>query len=186
MQLPSNQQLFKRALGLDELEVPGQASNDKQLAEIDDLLLTGPTMDPQTYQPSATLPIDPDFDDSAAEFEAGKRWMNDPEQGQKIKRENPDGYINVRLHLLLHKQVVDQAQAQQQQQAMALKHGAPAPVDPGVQQAKQELVKDAADAIQQLDVMAHIPAAYTGGTLTAQVAAAKEILDSAVKVSANG
>ena len=186
MQLPANQQLLKMAFGLDELEVPGQASNDKQLAEIDDLLLTGPTMDPQTYQPSSTLPIDPDFDDSAAEFEAGKRWMNDPEQGQKIKRENPSGFMNVRLHLLLHKQVVDQAQAQQQQQAMALKHGAPAPVDPGVQQAKQELVKDAADAIQQLDVMAHIPAAYTGGTLTAQVAAAKEILDSAVKVSANG
>ena len=186
MQLPANQQLLKMAFGLDELEVPGQAANDKQLAEIDDLLLTGPTVDPQTGQPTSTIPIDPDFDDHAAELEAGKRWVVDPEQGQKIKRENPAGFMNVRLHLLLHKQVVDQAQAQQQQQAMALKHGAPAPVDPEAQAAKQLLVKDAADAIQQLDTIGHIPPAYTGGTVTGQVSALKEILDAGVKVSTNG
>ncbi len=189
--LPANQQLFKNATGLDELEIPGQASNDKQLAEIEQLLLTGPDM-PQTAtmpndlaqpaQPQPTIPIDPIFDDSQAEWQAGLRWVND-EAGQKAKKENPGGFLNVRLHLLQHKQVVDQQQAQQMQQQMALKHGAPSQPDPQAQAAKAELLKDASDAIKQLDVDAHIPIAYTNGKATDQVNAAKAILDAALKAS---
>jgi hypothetical protein len=182
--LPANQQLFKMATGLDDLAIPGQASNDKQLAEIEELLLEAPTVDPQTGQSAPTIPIDPVFDDNGAEWEAGKTWINDPELGQKEKRENPDGFMNVRLHLLQHKGQVDQAQAQQMQQQMALKHGATPPVDPQAQAAKAELLKDASDAIQQLDVIGHIPVAATAGNVQGQVSALKEILDSAVKVSA--
>ena len=62
-----------------------------------------------TPQMNPSVPIDPDFDDNAAELKTGTDWINSAE-GQKQKKENPQGFMNVRLHLLAHKQVL-QAQA---------------------------------------------------------------------------
>lgn len=206
--VPENQHLFKMATGLEELTIPGADSNDKQLEEIEELLKEPPvenvqavmlaatqamqqgqpfdiTKIPQTPQfYTTTIPIDPDFDDSGAEWQAGQVWVNDPEQGQKIKRENPQGFFNVRLHLLGHKQVNDAKAQQQMQQQLALKHPAQPGPDPGMEAVKQHLVGEADDALKQLDVLAHIPAPNTAGNIQGQVAAAKAITDLAAKLAA--
>lgn len=207
--LPRNMQLFKQATGLDDLEIPGQASYDKQMEEIQELLKTGPDLNQQA--PGAqewlasnrqtlanggsslpipkqigipTIPIDPDFDDSSAEWLAGVAWVNDLDAGQAAKKNNPQGFLNVCLHLLQHKAVNDQKAQQAMQQQLALKHPDVAKQqDPGAEAAKQLLLKDAADAVQGLDAIGHIAPSMTGGTVTGQVAAFKTVLESAVKAS---
>jgi hypothetical protein len=61
---------------------------------------------------SPSIQIDPQFDDHAAEFKTVKDWINDPLRGQKAKQENPQGFMNVRLHGLQHLQQLQQQMAQ--------------------------------------------------------------------------
>lgn len=105
---PDNVAEAQDLVGLEDFQVPGADSERKQLTEIAVMLKTG--------QP---LPIDPIFDDNAAEFEAGKRWVNSAD-GQKAKAANPAGFMAVRTHLMMHQQVLAQQQmaAQQAQAAM--------------------------------------------------------------------
>lgn len=141
---PKNMALAKDTLGLQDLEIPGADSYEKQMSEIKELLEQVPIPKPGVMQqyklavvaanlqgqppppqpkPEAMLDpsidIDPLFDDSTTEFGTCKDWMNSPE-GQQAKRDNPDGFMNVRLHALLHKAQMDQEQqAAQQQQLQA-------------------------------------------------------------------
>jgi hypothetical protein len=137
MALPDNQRYGKELIGLD-LVIPGEAAANKQLREIAILLQGEPIIDvndvdqtiasaaaaaavgqpPPPIDPQAALTpmtpepveVDPDFDDHEYEWEAGLAWVNSPD-GQKAKVDNPQGFENVRLHLLEHKQYM---QAQQQ------------------------------------------------------------------------
>jgi hypothetical protein len=56
--------------------------------------------------------IDPDVDDNAAEAATCKRYLNS-QDGQDLKRENPQAYEAIKQHMMQHKQVVQQQQAQQ-------------------------------------------------------------------------
>jgi hypothetical protein len=140
MSQPKNLALAKDLLGLEDLEIPGADSEEKQMSEIKQLLEEPPIPNvvamrqamaavaaaqlagqpaPPTPPPAAFLepsvPIDPEVDDSQAEYTCCKNWLNSA-TGQQTKRDNPDGYQNVRLHMLAHK-----AQMQKdQKQAMAL------------------------------------------------------------------
>lgn len=116
---PENQMLAKRLVGLQELTIPDAISWQKQMVEINLMVNTVPappqpiqvpnplTGDIETLpgQPRSTIPIDPDFDNNAAELITCTIWINGP-KGQKAKLEKPQGFMNVRLHALAHKQAL--------------------------------------------------------------------------------
>jgi hypothetical protein len=146
MAMPKNMALAKDVLGLQDLEVPGADSEEKQMSEIKQMLEEPPIPNMQAVQalqqataaaaisgqapppqppPEAMLQssvdIDPEVDDSTAEYTVCKNWMNSA-TGQQAKRDNAEGYLNVRLHMLAHKaqmQKEQQAAQQQQQEAFA-------------------------------------------------------------------
>lgn len=129
--LPKNQEFAKKVLGLD-VEIAGADSWNKQMVEINLLLAEPPQIVqppplrvpnplmpeqieeiPQGPQLQASIPIDPDWDDNAAEYITVKIWVNGKD-GQKAKQENAPGFKNVQLHGDLHKQeLAKQMQAQQ-------------------------------------------------------------------------
>ena len=142
MSLPKNMAVAKDLLGLQDLEIPGADSDEKQMGEIKQLLeeppipnvqvmqqaklqavaskLTGQPAPPppapeQMYEPSVA--IDPEVDDSTAEYTVCKNWLNSP-TGQQAKRDTPEGYLNVKLHMLAHKAQMQKDQAAQQQQTL--------------------------------------------------------------------
>lgn len=129
-----NAPLYGQYLGIPKLIIPGARSVEKQDREIQELLESVPIplpdltsfqamnqlaqragqqprdpMDPafppdaliKLYKPS--VGIDPFSDDSAAEFQRSIEWMNSLE-GQASKEDNPKGYLNVKLHAILHQQ----------------------------------------------------------------------------------
>jgi hypothetical protein len=157
MQLPKNQALAKDLGGLQDLEIPGADSDEKQMGEIKELLeespipnlqamqeykmaaataqMSGQPAPPQPppeamYEPS--VQIDPEIDDSAAEYTVCKNWLNSP-TGQQAKKDNKDGFLNVKLHMLAHKaqnQKDQQAAMQQQQQMFLMQEQAKHPPKP--------------------------------------------------------
>jgi len=132
---PNNLELGRRLIGLEDFVIPGADAERKQLAEINELLKSAPvpgTPDQITGQmgpDQPSIPIDPIFDDNAAEFETGKRWMNSAE-AQK-KKQDPElalGVANVKAHLMQHHQAMA-AQAPPPMPPMT-KGGAPPPPAP--------------------------------------------------------
>jgi hypothetical protein len=138
---PENQNLAKRLIGLDELTIPDAASWDKQMVEIAYMLQEPPKppqvaqvpnpLQPQTIEtiqipPQSTMPIDPDYDNHTAEFLTVTIWVNS-KKGQTAKKDNPQGFMNVRLHGLLHKAEIMKAMAQQ----AAAQAPPPPPAHPG-------------------------------------------------------
>jgi hypothetical protein len=138
---PKNAVVLKDVIALPGLVVPGADETEKQLSEIKQLMAEAPipnqdahaafliasveahvTGQPAPPKPpvqvlnNPSVPIDPDFDNHSIEFKAGQDWINSA-QGQQAKLEDPDGFMNVRLHLLLHKAQMDKAQQGQIAQA---------------------------------------------------------------------
>ena len=117
MQSPKNMEFFKRVTGLDEMEIPGENSRNKQRLEINQLLrepyIKDPSTVPATILPS--MPIDKYVDDHEQEAMAGKEWLNSPE-GVQAKEDNPEGWINVRAHVMLHELVLIERAAVAMQQ----------------------------------------------------------------------
>jgi hypothetical protein len=123
---PQNQNMGKKLIGLQELIIPDADSWTKQEVEIN-ILLTEPFKPPQpsppqqmpnpmmphimeTIQPppipaQSSVPIDPIYDNHAAELLTVTNWINGI-KGQRAKKENPTGFENVRLHGLEHKQAL--------------------------------------------------------------------------------
>ena len=137
--LPKNQELGKKLIGIEELEIAGAESWNKQMIEINLLLAEPPkvippqaaqvpnplTGDVETVQlpakEQASIGIDEEWDDHQAEYLTCKLWINSAE-GQKQKKENLPGFTNVQLHGELHKQAI--------QKAMAAMQPPPAPPQP--------------------------------------------------------
>ncbi|MBU6231672.1 hypothetical protein KGP36_03305 [Patescibacteria group bacterium] len=121
---PENQNLAKKLIGLEDLTLPDENSWRKQMVEINLLLAEPPNvvqpppaqvpnpLQPETIetiQPppttQSTIPIDPVYDNNAAEFLTVVIWINS-QKGQEAKKANPKGFENVRLHGLEHKQAL--------------------------------------------------------------------------------
>jgi len=132
---PDNLAVIKDLIGIEEFDIPGLDSRNKQIAEIEELLESEPMENPaiagnpdaanaasQAQQQNAlsgevptapmlsTIPVDPIFDDHQAEFAEVKHWMNSVE-GLKAKTLNPNGYENVRLHGIAHWDELQKQQA---------------------------------------------------------------------------
>ena len=124
---PTNVRIVRDLIGLEDIVDPREDPEVKQLSEIDQMLQEPPVpnmegmaqhamIEQQAAQttglpvpppkPEAVLKssvdIDPDYDNHMVEFQTVVSWINSPE-GQKAKVENPSGFMNVRLHGLAHK-----------------------------------------------------------------------------------
>ena len=134
---PSNIGFVKGVLGLSDLVVPGEDSRNKQLREID-LLLVGQASSltgldernseagrgagvthqggkPTGYKPvllEPSVPVDLLFDNHVVELEECRRWANS-DAGQIAHIENPVGFANVRAHAEAHLRAIGLAYAAQ-------------------------------------------------------------------------
>ena len=132
MREPANLGFIKSLVGLAELVVPGDDARNKQLREIQQLLLSAPMVveaaphvaaadadgerasSGATPQPGVhlmpTIPVDELLDDHATEFEECRRWSSS-DAGQIARVQNPAGFANVRAHAALHAAALARQQA---------------------------------------------------------------------------
>jgi hypothetical protein len=127
---PENVGMISKIVGIPELKVPGENDRNKQLHEIQELLMgepipsqntdpmTGmPAVDPNTGMPMMTssVPIDNDVDNHSIHAGVITAFAVSPE-GMRAKKVIPQGYENLMLHLREHKAA--EAMIMQQQQPM--------------------------------------------------------------------
>src|SRR5579863_302577 len=133
---PENLPSIAKVIKIPTFRIPGEDDREKQNEEIVELVNGSPIPpDPQaiqafqsqqaqsqqTSQPLQAAPpqeqpsvqIDPDVDNHQVEASVCKSWLISP-AGRLAKRENPNGYKNVLLHMKAHMAVVQQAQQAQQ------------------------------------------------------------------------
>ncbi len=167
---PKNAIVLKDVISIPGLVIPGADETEKQLAEIKQLLAEAPVPNPQIEmawklatvlamaqgKPAPPKPpveqlfrpsvgIDKDFDNNAVELKAGTDWINSG-PGQQAKMDEPEGFLNVRLHLLLHKQALaaeKQGAMQEAVQAESLK---------AMAKSKGDKPKDPAESINYKDL----------------------------------
>ena len=166
---PQNAVVLKDILSIPGLVIPGAEETEKQLAEIKQLLAEPPipNMDtevaymlaglvakaqgkPAPPKPPvekmfrSSLQIDPEFDNNAVELAAGTKWINSA-AGQQEKSENPEGFLNVRLHLLEHKAALAQAKQGEMAQAVQVESAK------AMAKAKGDKPKDPSESINYRD-----------------------------------
>jgi hypothetical protein len=123
LQTPANMEAVGRVLGPIGLEFPGADARVQQMREIGDMLLAQPTMpqpmpgqmvDPAQMQAMAqpSVQVDPDLDDHTTHMMAIQEWAASP-AGRKAREDNPEGFLNVKLHFQQHQMVAAQQQAAQ-------------------------------------------------------------------------
>lgn len=140
---PENLPYIAKVIKIPQFHLPGEDDREKQNEEIDELVSSAPIPPdqqsielyqqaaaahqehkssnggqsnippPQEPQPQPSVPIDPDVDNHQLEAQICKEWAVSP-AGRLAKKENPDGYENVLLHMKAHLAVVSQQIAAQQ------------------------------------------------------------------------
>lgn len=112
---PENLPVVAEAVGLGNLELPGEDDRQKQLEEITQLVNSTPfNMMGVDELAEPSVNIEPDVDDHLIHIQLCRNWLKS-ETGRMAKVENVEGYKNVLLHLKQHIMFV---QMQQQMQAM--------------------------------------------------------------------
>ena len=104
MDQPSNLEFARDVNGLTELQLPGVDAARQQKVETKTLLQSPPQQVPGADglpQPQSTVPVDPLLDDHDAHLQEIQRLV-ESEDGQKIKRTNPQGFANLRQHAIEH------------------------------------------------------------------------------------
>lgn len=102
LQHPENMKILKDLLGLDDLEVPGDTSRDKQWKEITQLVEEMPIQTEEGFESSVEIDV---FDNHEVELGVLAIWINSAE-GQKAKEQNPMGFVNVKAHALQHQEAI--------------------------------------------------------------------------------
>lgn len=119
---PENIIYVKEALGLDDLNIPGEDDRQQQYEEIQDLLVSEPifSFDPITGMEIElpSIQIDPIVDNHIVGAEICRGWLVS-ETGREAKVYNPQGYKNVLLHMKQHMDQVAMQQMQQQAEMQA-------------------------------------------------------------------
>lgn len=133
MATPENLPLIYEMIGIPDFNVPGMDSRNKQYEEIKLLSQQAPIVEEpdeqeialammETGQPPAPIEYPSveveEFDNHAVELEICIKYLNS-EAGQLLKKENPEGYMNVMLHARMHKMAMMQEMMDQQAQGAA-------------------------------------------------------------------
>lgn len=196
LDVPSNQELLSRYWGLPGSVTPGSAQQSKTLQDIRTLLQPNakptPMMDPKTGQPvmdsDGTMRLRPSLPPS--------KWVEDYpllkstvmefcQNNSDLRFSNPVGWQNIIAYYRLACQYEAEVAGENNKLQMQAKEAAAPPTpeaNPAVQQLEASLIQQTADAVDNLHQISHIPPALTGGTATAQVAASKELVDTAEKM----
>lgn len=130
---PENLPSIAKVVKISEFHIPGEDDREKQYEEIDEMVNSEPIATPSVQQagqppiPPSEAPsveIDPDVDNHQIEAAICKDWLVS-DAGRLAKKENPNGYKNVLLHMKAHLAVVQQQIQQQQvhQDSIALAAG---------------------------------------------------------------
>lgn len=126
---PDNLPYIANVVKIPEFKLPGQDDREKQYEEILELVNSvpippdqealqqgleaaknGQIVDTSQYQEQPSVPIDPDVDNHQIEASICKSWLVSA-AGRLCKKENPEGYKNVLLHMKAHMQIVNQQMA---------------------------------------------------------------------------
>ena len=108
---PDNAELFGKLTGIPDLKIPGLDARRKQLKEIQQLTEI-PQGDALLSGIAPMVEVDPEADEHSTEAATCKSWLNS-EQGQKVKRENPPGWLAVKQHMLKHQALIPPPQQPQ-------------------------------------------------------------------------
>ena len=122
---PQNAEFVKRMTGEQDLVIQAAVDAAQQMMEIAQLLADGgPVPDPTAQlvpgQPPPmrpTVPIDEFLDNHEVHLQRGKDWASSFE-GLQERQDNPEGCLNVKLHLQAHAAVIQKNAQAAQQQAM--------------------------------------------------------------------
>lgn len=109
MMSPENIPFVKRAIGLNDLVIPGEDDRQKQYEEIRLLIMSEPIPGPDG-QMIPSVDIDPNVDNNQIEADICRRWAVS-DAGRQCKSDNPPGYTNVLLHMKRHIDVFQAMQA---------------------------------------------------------------------------
>ena len=103
---PNNLPVLAKSLGLNDLYIPGEDDRAKQWGEIQQLINTEPVLE---GQPLPSVQVQTEVDNHEVEAHICLTFLKSPE-GQMLKQTNPNGYLNVLLHYMQHKQIAEMMQ----------------------------------------------------------------------------
>jgi hypothetical protein len=104
---PENMEMLVQTLGMDEFNIPGDDDRRKQYEEIKQLLDSTPIPSPMPgmgQSQQSSVQVEPLVDNHMVEADICRRWLVS-EAGRLAKVENPQGYLNVMLHMQQHMQM---------------------------------------------------------------------------------
>jgi hypothetical protein len=175
------------ALGTPDMVIPGYAQQAKTEQDIN-TLMSKPSVqvtDPQTGQVSMQLPAMPEMD--ATDYDILYKTVKlFKQKNADYKQKNPQGWARLTAYHEAAKNMEMQEAIEKTKRMQQVKQaGAPPSPEsnPAIQRAQQLLLQDAADEVQNLQRISHLPPLGQNGSEAAQVSAGGKILDAATKVA---
>lgn len=103
---PNNRATIARFGGMSDLYIPGEFDQQKQFAEIDELIKSKATEIPDEMIPGESISVpsvrtDPDADDAMVHIQTCKAFLVS-ERGRLVREENQEGWDNVLAHMKMH------------------------------------------------------------------------------------
>lgn len=104
---PNNIKNLQEAIGLTQFNVPGEDDRQKQLDELKELMIGTPmpAMDGNPEGMESSVPIEPLVDDHEVHAAVCRRFLVS-EAGRQLRKDNPDGYQNILLHMQAHMMLI--------------------------------------------------------------------------------
>lgn len=118
---PNNLPWVRKIVRIPEFKLPGEDDRQKQLEEIQEMLLVPPVpmgideMTGMDLGQTSSVPIDPILDNHQVEADVLRNWLVG-EAGRLAKKENPEGYMNCLLHFQEHITQLNKAMAMSKMQ----------------------------------------------------------------------
>jgi hypothetical protein len=178
-----NQETALAVLGTPDMVLPGAAQRSRTLQHIN-VLLEQPWAQAvgQDGQPVQDLPVKPqkNVDDFVVLKETMKLFR---QENFDFERTNPDGWARLDAYYELAEQLeLAQAVEDAQRKSKVMQAGGPQQQpDPTIQAAKQELLKVAVGEVDRLAQISQMPPLGKSQSMSAQVSAGKELIDTALK-----
>lgn len=188
LELVPNQEAAIAALGTPDTVLPGGAQRARTLQHINTLLEQNwvQTIAP-TGQVALDLPVKPEknVEDFGTLRDTIRLWR---QENWDVSRSNPDGWKRLDAYYELAIQLELQVAVEEgQRHAKATQAAAPQQQpDPTLEAARAELLNKARGEIDRLADLSQLPPLGKNGSISGQVSAAKEIVDSALKAATAG
>ena len=185
--LVPNQESAISMIGPQGWVIPNAAQRSRTLQHINTLMEQDyeAVIDPQSGQQVNQLPVMPDkhVEDFPVLRDTMRLFWQENGDYQKS---NPGGWERTEAYYDMAIEMEAGVAAEEAQRGMKVKAAGmppPAPPDPMMEQAKGLLLKDAADEVENLQRISHLPPLGQNGSEAAQVSAGGKILDMASKLA---